>query len=229
MDSEVKNMKKKAQKKQFVVIGLGRFGRSVAKHLEANGCMVMAIDEDEKKVNMISEYVTSAMCLDISDEEVAKELGLRNFDGAVISIVHSLEKAVLATLCVKENGIEQVIVEAYDETQGKVLKKVGADVIVYPEREMGVHLANNLVFDNFLDAIELTSDYSIADIQTPEEWVGKNLIELNLRAKYDVNIIAIKRGTKVNVIPAADIPLAADDILMVLGENEILKKLSHTI
>ncbi|MDO5156577.1 MAG: TrkA family potassium uptake protein [Eubacteriales bacterium] len=225
-------MKKRAQKKpkkQFVVIGLGRFGRSVAKHLEKNGCNVMAIDEDEKKVNMISEYVTSAMCLDISDEEVVKELGLSNFDGAVISIVHSLEKAVLATICVKENGIGQVVVEAYDETQGKVLKKLGADVVVYPEREMGVHLANNLAFDNFLDAIELTSDYSIADIQTPKDWVGKNLIELNLRAKYDVNIIAIKRGTKVDMTPPADIRLAEEDVLMVLGENNILKKLSHTI
>lgn len=219
-------MKKKAEKKQFVVIGLGRFGRSVARHLEANGCMVMAIDDDEKKVNLVSEYVTSAMCLDIADEEVAKDLGLSNFDGAIISIVHSLETAVLATICVKEYGIKQVIVEAYDETQGKVLKKVGADEIVYPEREMGVHLANNLAFDKFIDTVELSVDYSMADINVPEPWIGKNLIELNLRAKYDINVIALKRGSELIVTPAADMALTGEDVMVIMGHNKTLKKLS---
>ena len=222
-------MKKKKVKKQYVVIGLGRFGRSVAKHLEANGCTVMAIDMDEKKVNLVSDYVTSAMCLDISNEEATNELGLSNFDGAVISIVNSLEKAVLATICAKEHGIKQIIVEAYDETQGKVLKKVGADKIVYPEHEMGNHLAKNLAFDNFLDAVELSDGYSIAEIQTPEEWVGKNLIELNLRVKYDINVIALKRDREIDVTPVADMPLLEGDILVILGANHILKKLSKVV
>lgn len=220
---------KKNTKKQFVVIGLGRFGRSVAKHLEANGCMVMAIDEDKKRLNLIADYVTTAMCVDISDEDVVKELGLSNFDGAVISIVHNLEKAVLATICTKEYGIKQVIVEAYDEMQGKVLNKVGADMIVYPEREIGVHLANNLAFDNFLDSIELSSDYSIAEIHLPKQWIGKNLIELNLRAKYDVNVIALKRGNEIDVTPVADMTFLENDILMIIGQNSILKKLSNSI
>ncbi len=222
-------MKKKAEKKQFVVIGLGRFGRSVAKHLEANGCMVMAIDSDEKKVNLVSEYVTSAMCLDIADEDVAKELGLSNFDGAIISIVHSLEKAVLATICAKEYGIKQVIVEAYDETQGKVLNKVGADEIVYPEREMGTRLANNLAFDNFLDTVELSADYSMADIEVPEEWIGKNLIELNLRAKYDMNVLALKRDGEMIVTPAADMSFIENDVVVIMAHNRTLKKLSASI
>lgn len=220
---------KKNTKKQFVVIGLGRFGRSVAKHLEANGCMVMAIDEDKKRLNLIADYVTTAMCADISDEDVVKELGLSNFDGAVISIVHNLEKAVLATICAKEYGIKQVIVEAYDEMQGKVLNKVGADMIVYPEREIGVHLANNLAFDNFLDSIELSSDYSIAEIPLPKQWIGKNLIELNLRAKYDVNVIALKRGNEIDVTPVADMTFLEHDILMIIGQNSILKRLSNSI
>lgn len=219
----------KKEKKQFVVIGLGRFGRSVAKHLEANGCMVMAIDQDQKKVNMVSEYVTSAMCLDFTDEEVTKDLGLRNFDGAVISIVNSLEKSVLSTICLKEYGVPKVVVEAYDDTQGKVLQKLGADIIVYPEREMGTHLANNLAFDNFLDSIELSSDYSIAEIPTPKQWMGKSLKDLNLRAKYDINVIALKRGQEVDVTPRADAPLLENDILMILGENEMLKKISQSI
>lgn len=222
-------MKKKKEKKQFVVIGLGRFGKSVAMHLEANGCSVMAIDEDQKRLNAVSDYVTSAMCVDIADEEASKDLGLNNFDGAIISLVHSLEKAVLATICAKEHGIKQVIVEAYDETQGKVLSKVGADLIVYPQREMGVHLANNLAFDNFLDSTELTADYSIAEIAVPREWIGKTLIELNLRAKYDLNVIALKRKNTVNVNPEADKPLLEADALMILGKNTILKKLSNSI
>lgn len=222
-------MKKKKEKKQFVVIGLGRFGKSVAVHLEANGCSVMAIDEDQKRLNAVSDYVTSAMCADIADEEASKDLGLNNFDGAIISLVHSLEKAVLATICAKEHGIEQVIVEAYDETQGKVLTKVGADLIVYPQREMGVHLANNLAFDNFLDSTELTTDYSIAEIEVPRDWIGKTLIELNLRAKHALNVIAIKRKNTVNVNPEADKPLLEADSLMILGKNTILKKLSNSI
>lgn len=225
----MKDLKKKKGKKQFVVIGLGRFGRSVAVYLEMNGCDVMAIDEDEKKVNAISEYVTSAMCLDISNEEAVKELGLSNFDGAVVSIVRNLEKAVLATFCLKEYGISQVIVEAYDEMQGKILTKVGADQIIYPEHEMGLHIANTLAYDNFLDLIELSEDYTIADIKTPAAWVGKNLIELNLRAKYDVNIIAIKNQEDMKVTPSADVRLKEDDILMILGENDTLKKLSGAI
>ena len=219
----------KRAKKQYVVIGLGRFGRSVAKSLEANGCSVLAIDEDEKKVNLVSEYVTSAMCLDISNEDAANELGLGNFDGAVISKVNSLEKAVLATICVKEKGVKQVVVEAYDDTQAKVLKKLGAVKIVFPEREMGKHLANNLSFDNFVDTVELSNGYSVVEIHVPHAWVGKNLIELKLRTKYEVNVIAIKHNNNTDVTLAADKPLLEGDILVMLGENEVLKKLSKAV
>lgn len=228
-DNNKKSDKFKSRDKQYVVFGLGRFGRSVARHLEEHGCSVMAIDEDEKKVRLVSDYVTTAVCMDIADEDAAKELGLSNFDGAVVSMVNNLEKAVLATLCMKENGIEQIIVEAYDETQGKVLKKVGADTIVYPEREMGVHLANNLAFDNLLDAVELFDDYSVADVNAPKTWIGKNLIELNLRAKYDINVIAIKRNGEIDVNPDSKKPIQGKDVLVVLGKNEVLKKLSREI
>ena len=219
-------MKKKMEKKQYIVIGLGRFGRSVARQLEANGCMVLAVDREEKNVNTVAEYVTRAMCMDITDEEAVKELGMSNFDGAVVSIGHNLDAAIFAVMWTKEQGVKQVIAKANDETQGKILTKVGADEIVYPEREMGDHLAKNLAFGNFLDTVELTADYSIAEIPILHEWVGKNLKELRLREKYHVNVIAVKRNRDLEVTPSADKNFVEDDIVVVLGKNDVLKKLS---
>lgn len=217
---------KKSRQKEYVVIGLGRFGSSVAKQLEANGCKVLAIDRNEQHIRQIAEYVTLAMCLDVGDEEALEELGGRNFDGAVISIGHSLDASVLATIWAKEQGIKQVIAKAYDETQGKILAKIGADEIVYPEMETGVHLANNLAFNNLVDTIELSSEYSIGEVTILTDWIGKSLIELKLRDKYDVNVIAIKRNGSLIVNPAADAPSKKDDIFVLLGTNNTLKKIA---
>ncbi len=217
---------KKSRQKEYVVIGLGRFGSSVAKQLEANGCKVLAIDRNEQHIRQIAEYVTLAMCLDVGDEEALEELGGRNFDGAVISIGHSLDASVLATIWAKEQGIKQVIAKAYDETQGKILAKIGADEIVYPEMETGVHLANNLAFNNLVDTIELSSEYSIGEVTILTDWIGKSLIELKLRDKYDVNVIAIKRNGSLIVNPAADAPNKKDDIFVLLGTNNTLKKIA---
>lgn len=218
--------KRKIEKKQYVVMGLGRFGTSVAKQLEANGCMVLAVDRDERRVNNVAEYVTRAMCVDITDEEAILELGLSNFDGAVVSIGHNLDAAIFAVMSAKEQGIPKVIAKAYDETQGKILTKVGADEIVYPEREMGYHLAKNLAFGRLLDAVELTADYSIAEIPLLREWRGKNLIELKLREKYHVNVIAVKRGSDLEITPPADKPFLDGDVLVILGKNDVLNRLS---
>ena len=218
--------KRKIEKKQYVVMGLGRFGTSVAKQLEANGCMVLAVDRDERRVNNVAEYVTRAMCVDITDEEAILELGLSNFDGAVVSIGHNLDAAIFAVMSAKEQGIPKVIAKAYDETQGKILTKVGADEIVYPEREMGYHLAKNLAFGRLLDAVELTADYSIAEIPLLREWRGKNLIELKLREKYHVNGIAVKRGSDLEITPPADKPFLDGDVLVILGKNDVLNRLS---
>ncbi|MCM1136255.1 MAG: TrkA family potassium uptake protein [Clostridium sp.] len=218
-------MKKRVQK-EYIVIGLGRFGSSMAKQLEANGCKVLAIDYNEKKIRQIADYVTLAMCLDITNEEALMELGGRNFDGAIISIGHSLEASVLAAIWAKEQGIGQIIAKAYDDTQGKILTKVGVDEIVYPEKEMGVHLANNLAFNNLFDAIELTSEYSITDIGILRSWVGKNLKELKLREKYGVSVIAIKRGSTLIINPPADGPAQKGDAFVLLGTNNTLKKMA---
>lgn len=218
-------MKKRPQK-EYIVIGLGRFGTSIAKQLEANGCTVLAIDRNEQKIRQIAEYVTLAMCLDVSDEEALEEIGGRNFDGAIISIGHSLDASVLATIWAKEQGISQIIAKAYDEMQGKILTKIGADKIVYPEKELGVQLANDLAFSNLFDAIELSSEYSIAEILTLTDWIGKDLREIKLREKYGVNAIAIKRGGTIIVNPPADAPTKKDDIFFLLGTNTTLKKIA---
>ncbi len=217
---------KKHTQKEYIVIGLGRFGTSVAKQLEANGCKVLAIDRDEKKIRQIAEYVTLAMCVDVTNEEALKELGGRNFNGAIISIGHGLEAAVLASIWAKEQGIGLVIAKAYDETQGKILTKIGVDEIVHPEKERGVHLANALAFNNLFDAIELTSEYSIADIDILGSWIGKSLKELNLRKKYGVNVVAIRRGGALVINPDADDPVQKNDIFVLLGLNNTLKRIA---
>lgn len=217
---------KKSTKKEYVVIGMGRFGTSIAKQLEANGCTVLAIDRNEQKIRQVAEYVTLAMCLDVSNEEALEEIGGRNFDGAVISIGHSLDASVLATIWAKEQGIPQVIAKAYDEMQAKILTKIGADKIIHPEKEMGIQLANDLAFNLLFDAIELSSEYSIAEILTLTEWIGKNLREIKLREKYEVTAIAIKRNGTLIVNPPADAPTKKEDIFLLLGTNNTLKKIA---
>ncbi len=222
-------MKRNNENKEYIVIGMGRFGSSVAKQLEANECSVLAVDRNMDRVDQIAEYVTHAMCLDITDEDAMEELGLGSFDGAVISIGHNLEAAIFATIWAKEQGVKRVIAKAYDEMQGKILAKVGADEIVYPEREMGQHLANSLAFGHMLDAVELTSDYSIADIPVLREWVGKNLRELRLREKYHVNVIAVKRNRELEINPSIEKDFTEGDILVLLGSNATLRRLVDKI
>jgi len=211
---------------EVVIMGLGRLGSSMAKQLEANGCKVLAVDRDEKKVRQIADYVTHAICADVTDEEAMEELGIHNFDVAVISIGHNAEASVLATIWVKEHGVKRVISKAFNETQGKILKKVGADDIIFPEREMGVRLANNLTMNNIVDAIELTEEYSIAKIPVLSSWVGKTLIELKLRDKYKINVIAIQKGNNIQMIPVADEPISEDSVFVILGTNQMLMKLA---
>lgn len=219
-------MKKRAVK-EYIVMGLGRFGSSVARQLEANGCRVLAVDRDEKRVRQIAEFVTLAMRVDIADEEALSELGGRNFDGAVISIGHSLEASVLAAIWAREQGIAQIIAKAYDETHGKILAKLGVDSVVHPEVEMGVHLANNLAFNNLFDAIELTAEYSIADINVPGDWEGKNLRELRLRERCGVNVVGVKRNGELQINPPADEPARRGDMFVLLGRNSDLEKLAN--
>lgn len=218
--------KVKSQRKEFVVFGLGKFGLSVAKALADNGCQVMAVDSEQSKVEEIAETVTYAVCTDVTDTDAIHSLGIRNFDGAIVAIGENLEASVLVTIIAKEMGIPFVMAKAQTELQAKVLKKVGADKIVFPEKETGIRIANNLMSDNFFDAIELSTKYSMMDLDVPAEWIGKTLRELNLRASKKINVIGIKKEEEFEITPDPDMPLTEDDVLVIIGRNQTLSKLA---
>ncbi len=213
--------------KNYVVIGCGRFGSSVAKTLYNLGHEVLAIDKNEENVQNIAEKVTHAVEADCTDENVLKSLGIRNFDVAVISIGSDIQSSIMTTLICKELGVPYVLCKAQNELQAKVLYKIGADRVVFPERDMGIKVAHNLVSQNVLEYIELDPNYSIAEIVTPLKWVGKNMKELNLRVSYGINVMAVKNGKHISLSPEADSVLKEGDILVVIGRNEQISKVEE--
>lgn len=208
--------------KQFVVIGLGRFGSSIATTLYELGNEVLAIDTDEEIVQGISENVTHAIQADATDEATLRSLGIRNFDVAVVTIGGDVQSSVMVTLLVKELGVKYVISKAQNELHAKVLYKIGADRVVFPERDMGIRVAHNLCASNILDYIELSPDYSIMEVSAISDWQGKTLRELNMRSKYGINVMAIKKGNEINISPGADDVINEDDVLVVIGGTEQL-------
>ncbi len=213
--------------KTFAVIGMGRFGSSVAKTLYEMGYDVMAIDSNEERIQEHIQYVTYAVQADSTDEHALKELGIRNFDVVVVAIGEDIQASILTSLILKELGVKQIVVKAQNERHGKVLYKVGADRVVFPERDMGSRVANNLVSPGILDFIELAEDYSVAEIAATDRMVGKNLIELNIRAKFGVNVMAIKSGPEINIAPSAEDTINDGDILVVIGHNTDLKRMEE--
>ena len=215
--------------KQFVIIGLGRFGSSVAKTLYALGHDVLAIDSNEDLVQEISDSVTHAVQMDATDENALRTLGLRNFDVAVVTIGANIQASVMATLLVKDMVIKYIIAKGNSDLHAKVLYKIGADRVILPEKDMGVRVAHNLVSSSILDYIELSPDYSIIEIESPKEWYGKSMKELSLRSKYGINVMAIKKNNEVNISPDADDVINKDDIVVAIGSAEDLTKLEGKI
>ena len=216
-------------KKQYVVIGLGRFGSSIATTLYSLGNDVLVIDKNEDLVEDIADKVTHAVQADATDENTLKSLGIRNFDVAIISIGGDIQSSVMATLIVKELGVKYIIAKGNGDLHAKVLYKIGADRVVLPEKDMGVRVAHNMVSSNILDYIELSSDYSIIEIKALKEWEGKNLKDLNLRKKYGINVIAIKNKGKVNLNPAADDKINKENVIVAIGSAEALTSLEGAI
>ncbi|SCY80284.1 potassium channel family protein [Alkaliphilus peptidifermentans] len=213
--------------KQFVVVGCGRFGSSVAKTLFKMGNDVMAIDGNEEIIQNISDEVTHAVQADATDEHALRSLGIRNFDVAVITIGSDIQSSIMTTLIVKELGVKYVVAKAQNELHAKVLYKIGADRVVFPERDMGMRVAHNLVASNILDYIELAPDYSIVEISALEEWEEKTLLELNIRSRFGINIMAIKHNNKINVSPTAKDIVHKGDILVVIGHKDDLRKIER--
>jgi len=216
----------KSVRKQFVVIGLGRFGTSVAKTLTSLGHEVLALDKDEHAVHDIMNDVTQAVQADAREEDTLRALGVRNLDVAVVAIGDDLEANILITLMLKEMGIPYVVAKARSVQHGKVLEKIGADKIVYPEQDMGIRLANNLIRTNVMDFIELSLDFSIFEIISPTKFVNKTIGNLNLRALYKINVVAIKKGKeKIIIAPGADEMIEEKDILVIVCNKKALSKL----
>ena len=205
--------------KSYVVVGLGRFGSEVARQLHALGCEVLAMDLKNELVQEIANDVTHAVVSDGQDKEVLKALGVRDFDCAIVAIGDNLADSVLVTMNLKELGLPRIICKASDETHRQVLKKLGADQVVIPEQENASRLAKSLASKNVLDYIELSEDYGIVEVPAPAPWLEKSLIELNVRAKLGVNILAVRRGGDITVSPAADFRILQEDVLVVLGDN----------
>ncbi|WP_341279195.1 TrkA family potassium uptake protein [Paenibacillus sp. FSL H8-0537] len=212
-------------KKQYAVIGIGRFGLSVASSLTDMGFEVLAIDTSEDRVQDAVNHVTHAVVADSTDEEALRALGIRNFDVVVVAIGQDIQSSILTTLILKDMGVGLIIVKAQNELHGKVLSRIGADKVVYPERDMGLRVAHHLISPNILDYIEISEDYSIIEIKAPEAMIGKSLKELDIRAKFKCNVMAIKTGSSMNIAPYADDLIRDIDILVIVGKNSDLSNL----
>ncbi len=215
------------RKRQFIVIGMGRFGFSVATCLYKAGYDVLAIDKNIEKIEEISSEVTHAVALDATDEKALSSVNIEDYDTAIISIGGSIQESLLVTLLVKELGVNEIICKGQGELHGKLLKKIGASRVVLPEKEMGIRLANNLKFKSLFDYIEISKGSSIAEFTAPKEWINKTIGDINIRAKHNVTLIGIKydNNSDVDVNINASTVIKEHDLLILIGKDDKLSKL----
>lgn len=211
--------------KTYAVFGLGRYGRAVAQELVQSGAEVLAVDSNMHVVNAVAKDIPICKCADVTDIEVLKQLGVKNMDVVIIAMASSLEASVMATMLCKEVGVKTVIVKCGNETHQKILSKIGADKVVLPENESGVRLAKNLLSSGFVDMVELTKNVGMVELEVKPEWTGKSLLQLNLRKKYSLNVVAIREGESVNVNVDPERLLTADMRLVVIANTVQLNKL----
>lgn len=206
--------------KQVLLIGLGRYGQNIAVRLNEMGHQVMAVDKDEKRVNAILDIVTNAQIGDSTDREFLESLGVRNFDYVIIAIAGDFESSMITTVMVKELGAPNVISRASSEIQEQLLKNNGADVVIYPEKTIGIWTANRYVSEHVLDYFDLADGYSIYEISMPDSWVGKTLASMDIRSKYGINILAVRSGEHLNVTMDPNEKFVKSQSLLVLGKSE---------
>lgn len=211
--------------KTYAVFGLGRYGLAVAMELANNGADVLAVDTDQNLVNAAAAYIPLCKCADVTDADVLKNLGIANVDVVIIAMANNLEASVMAVMLCKEAGVKTVIAKCASEMHRKLLLKVGADKVVFPESESGIRLAKNLLSAGFVDMIELAGDVSLLELDVRPEWVGKSLMDLNLRRKYDINVVAIRHNGAVQVNLDPTTPLDADMELVVIANRNKLSRL----
>ena len=214
----------KARRKQFLVAGLGLFGTSVALTLQQMGYEVYTLDSEESLVQDLSTQLNYVVCGDASDKKTLQSLPLEDIDVAVVAI-GNVERNMMCTMLLKELGIKQVVAKDINNLHGAMLNKIGADKVVYAERDMGERVAHNLISAGVMDYIELSSEISVMSLAIPAEFVGKNLIEADLRRRYDVNVVAIKRDGRTIVNPKAQEVFQPEDEIIVLGTHEGVKRM----
>lgn len=209
----------------YAVFGLGRYGKAVAKELVRNGAEVLAVDSDEELVNDAIAEIPYCKCADITDPEVIRQLGIANIDVVIIAMASSLEASVMATMLCKEIGVKTVIAKCATDMDCKILNKVGADRVVFPESESGIRLAKNLLSSGFVDIMDLSTDVSMIELEVRPEWDGKSLLELNLRKKYSINVVAIVHDRNVDTDIDPEKPLSRSMKLIVIANPSRLRKL----
>ena len=209
----------------YAVFGLGRYGMAVARELVESGAEVLAVDRDEEIVNSASAVIPICKCADVTDAETLRQLDIANIDVVILSMASSLEASVMAVMLCKELGVKTVIAKGASEMNCRILQRVGADKVVFPENESGVRLARSLLSAGFTDIIELSRDVSMLELEVRPEWVGKTLTELSLRKKYSINVVAVVKNSQISVNPDPDKPLEAGMKLIVIANVEKIKRL----
>lgn len=211
--------------KTYAVLGLGRYGKAVAEELVNNGAEVLAVDIDQMIVNNAIEEIPVCKCADITDPESMKRLGISNIDVVIIAIASNLEASVMAVTLCKEAGVPTVIVKCGNEMHQKILSRVGADKVIFPEKESGTRLAKNLLTSGFAEMIELSDEVSMVELDIKDEWVGKSLIDLSLRKKYSINVVAIRNNDNISTTIDPAQPLLKGMQLIVIADTIKLQKL----
>lgn len=211
--------------KTYAVFGLGRYGRAVAEELVKNGADVIAIDSNEELINDAAQTIPVCKCADVTEPEVIDKLDIAEVDVVIIAMANSLEATVMAITLCKEAGVPTVIAKCVEEMHGKIFERVGADKVVFPEKEAGTRLGKNLLSSGFVDIVELSKDASMVELQVKNEWIGKNLIQLNLRKKYSINVVAVIKGEEVITNIDPEMPLTENMKLIVIADVAKLEKL----
>ncbi len=217
-------------KKQFAVIGLGRFGSNVALELIAQGHEVLGIDRDEESVNALCEKLTHTVVADSTDEEVLRSLGIRNFDCVVVAIGDNIQACIMTAILLKDMGVKTVVAKAISALQGRVLTKLGVDRVVHPERDMGIRVAHQLVTPNLLDFIELSNDHAMAEISVPKRMSGLSIKQLDVRAKFGCSIVAIHRNAgEISIAPNANDLVYEKDVMVIIGTNVQIERFEKEV
>lgn len=215
------------KQKSYAVIGLGQFGMTLALTLAEANCDVLVINDTEENIQDIAEKVTYAVKADVREPDTLKSLGVQNVDVVIVAVAENMEASITATMQAKELGVPFVMAKAMNSLHGRILSKLGADRVIYPEQSMGIRVAKNLLSSGFVDLFELSSDFSMAEFLVPEEWVGKCLADLKIREKYNINLIGIKQGDEVNVNLKPDEIFNSGCTVIAIGKNKDLNKVSE--